>query len=664
MFSKALILKTRLACKGSRKVLAFDLASMGELQFIEPVLLAYTARHPTDLCLVVHNGDTVEAFKDALPQLDGRILHVSRSMLNSLPFPEIDLFLTTEQYDRGLNDVYSISMFHGHAAKGLSFTPQVVTTFDAFFMIGPVHRDTYYEFVNEFLKGIVPENPYLYDVGYPKSDKLINQKYDNFEISRKLSLKPDRKTILYAPAFNEGASLREHGVEIIETLAGQTQFNVVVKLPIECWRPVSDFRATGGVNWFNEIHHLAARYPNLKLYSEYQIDPLLACADILVTCVSSVSFEFLAIGKPVIFIDTPKFFQEVLKKRFSDKNTDSWANRTTVNGGREFGMVISDIQELPKAVQHVLDNLNDFPRQKERLKTYLLFNPGKGTEAAVKKLEELLAANVRTRRTCNNNRLMQVLMSKIQSKLNKRLQTVVNFVLNGLGYSIHCTGEGYIDPSTTIRSAQKENLSLCEYLESRETDPRKKGRRDRIIKKMEENFHLENRANILEIGPGTGMYLEKIIDRGKPKRYEIYETNPGWVKFLREKFSKNQICDVVVQHADGETLQQTSAETFDLVHAHGVFVYIPILSTFSYIREAARVLKPGGYLVFDCYLDTHFKIAEVQSWLSSRWRFPVIFPETLLMEFINQQGLKLQSEFSEVHAASRVNYLIFKKTGL
>ncbi len=37
----------------------------------------------------------------------------------------------------------------------------------------------------------------------------------------------------------------------------------------------------------------------------------------------------------------------------------------------------------------------------------------------------------------------------------------------------------------------------------------------------------------LEIGAGTGMYLEKVIDLYSPRTYEVYETAIDWVAILK-----------------------------------------------------------------------------------------------------------------------------------
>lgn len=397
-------LKLKLMTKGSRRAIAFDISRMGQLQFAEPILLDYAKKHPEDILLLVHKGAISDDFK--IQDLGAKVTPINNAVLRCTSFPEIDLFITTQQYSHGPDGVYSISIFHGQPCKGRTFTPGIVRSFDAFFLYGPLHRQAFDDFVKEFLGGEYPEHLQLFEIGYPKSDDLLNGRFYGPEILEQLGLNPERKTILYAPAFDEGASLREFGLEIIKLLANETNFNVIVKLPFNSWVSTSDFYQTGGVDWFEAISPLEANYPNLRLYKDYKVDPLLACADVLVTCISSVSFEFLALNKPVIFIDTPKYFSGYLKRKYPNRDTVSWASRTTVNGGREFGKVVSNIQELPAAIANVLANSQDFPLQKERLKTFLLYNPGKGTEAAVGKIEELLATKARTSRPGNKSLLL------------------------------------------------------------------------------------------------------------------------------------------------------------------------------------------------------------------------------------------------------------------
>lgn len=664
---RLLVVRLRLAASGGRRsIIAFDLPSAGEWQFLEPVLRRYVEKNPRDQIVIVHHGATVSFVNKEMPLLAKKFLHLDNAVLRTVLFQELDMFLTTEQYRLGMDGVYSVALFHGQPSKGLTFTRKIINGFDAFFLYGDLQALAYEEFVRDNFTDR-PRHVELFKVGYPKSDALLQGAYSREQILAELRLSPEKKTILYAPAFNEYASLRESGIEIIDCLAHNTAWNVLVKLPIECWEPTDNFYASGGRNWFEEIKKMEAQYANLRLFAEYKIDALLACADVLVTCVSSVSFEFFALNKPVVFVETHRFFSKYLQTYFPGKDTQSWASRTTVNGGKEFGLVVEDFAALTTAIETVLASPAAFPLQQARLKSFLLYNPGQAADAAVATIEKLLAQGAVTSRpaatrgffrTCLTGVL--ALLSRIPRFFGQQMRRVFFRFLHGRGFRIEKTGGAYHDPDKLVQAAEHAGMSLCEYLESQETDTRKHGRRDRIIAQMDRLHLFDSCSAVVEIGAGTGMYMEKVVEKARPERYEVYETHPGWCSYLTKSY-KDASCQVVVHASDGETLQGTKDASCRLVHAHAVFVYIPVLKIFSYLREAVRVLAPGGYLVFDCLLDSGFGPGEVQKWLDSRWRFPVLVPEKLLFDFLEQEGVSLVHRFQEIYGESSVDYLLLRK---
>jgi len=647
--------------------IAFGLPSPGELQFLLPVLLRLCERRPDVRVLIAHTGDSLDWFLQAVPGLRGRLLHVREEVLRAGAPPAVDVFATTEQYLCGLDGVYSVCLFHGQPSKGLTFTPEVLAGFDAFFLYGPLQRQAYVEFVEDRL-GRRPRHVALFEIGYPKSDEVLNGRFARETVLADLGLDPDRPTVLYAPAFNEGASLREAGDRVISALAGDGLHNVIVKLPIECWQPRSDQRATGGVDWFQRISALERDFPRLRLMHDYRIDPLLAAADILVTCVSSVSFEFFALGKPVIFVDTPRFFSEYLQRLFPDRYTAPWAHRTTVNGGREFGALVSRVERLPGVVREILARPGEYPRDKERLLSFLLFNPGRATDAAVARIEDLLASRPPARHPLL---IRRSLLASVPGAFRARQAVTRAGALArrcaSRGSATPAAGatgvcRGFRDPRMTLAAAREANQTLCEYLESGEADTRKQGRRDRIIAAMAGRGLLAGAARVVEIGPGTGIYLERVIALARPARYEIYEPHAGWARHLAAAHGGTAGCEFQVREADGETLRRTASGSCDLVHAHAVFVYIPILATLSYLREASRVLVDGGHLVADFILDSGLGPAEAQSWLASPWRFPAVVPRALLVAFASRHGLEPADDFEEVYGAGRCQYVVFRKS--
>lgn len=173
-------------------------------------------------------------------------------------------------------------------------------------------------------------------------------------------------------------------------------------------------------------------------------------------------------------------------------------------------------------------------------------------------------------------------------KIIKRLAFVaVNKLVYIAGYELApLKRNSYIDAAETIRAASLQGQTVCEYVESL-WDQR--GWTDRVIEEMQEAGSLAPCDRVCEIGPGTGRYLERVLQRVSPRQYDIYETADDWAIWLAETYTP----PVVRQPADGHTLRQTPDRSCGLVHAHGVFVYLPFLHAFEYFAEMARVCAGG-----------------------------------------------------------------------
>jgi len=651
--------------KGKRRAIGIDLMSIGEFQFCRNVVESLLTRFPADLFYVFHHEDSQSEFENLYPHLQNRLKNLPYRCLAHYLFRRLDLYITNEQFVTGPPGVYTLTLFHGQPSKGVTFNLHgmyPVLANDALFLYGPLQRQALDEHL-AIQQWTIPNHLSLFEIGYTKSDDLLNGCYDRENILQDLCLDPDHKTIVYAPAFNEGASLRECGLQILQTLCQLSQYNIIAKLPIDCLQPTSNITATGGVNWFEYINALENNYNNFKLFQEYTADKALACADILITCVSSISFEFLALGRPVIFIDTPRFYETSLKAFFPSSNISGFAQRTTVNGGKEFGLTVSTPKQLPEAINEVLTHPDRYPPNKINLLNYLLYNPGHATAAAVEKISELLAKKVKSQRSPKE---VKKLLYRFKGR-NHLVQFAghhVRRLLNRYGYDINRLGSGFLDAEQTVSAAKKQGLSVCEYLENAENDILKRGRRDRIIKELETVGIFAHLRRVCEIGAGTGRYLEKVIDLGRPIVYEVYETNIGWAKFLSAEYNGRNGCKLVCHPADGHTLSYTADSICDLVHSHAVFVYLPLLQSLEYLKESVRISRPGGYIVFDYCPSEKLTLKDANAWLSGTHRFIVLFPRKLLDEFAKQNHLKTIHTFSIIYGDSFVEYIIWQKNDI
>ncbi len=215
---------------------------------------------------------------------------------------------------------------------------------------------------------------------------------------------------------------------------------------------------------------------------------------------------------------------------------------------------------------------------------------------------------------------------------------------------------GYISAKDTVKSAQEEGLSVCDYVEKIWNQV---GETRKVIDSMEKLGVFEKiNPTVCEIGAGTGRYMEKVIERCNPKRYESYETASDWAKWLEKNYN------VISLETDGHSLKKTKDNSIDIIHSHGVFVYLPFFDSLRYFKEIDRVTSANSYIVFDCITEDCLDTKTLTIWLKSKYNYPQILPEKYIFDFFKNTKYKLIGNFFTPYGQGKSKYFVFKRTNL
>jgi SAM-dependent methyltransferase len=112
--------------------------------------------------------------------------------------------------------------------------------------------------------------------------------------------------------------------------------------------------------------------------------------------------------------------------------------------------------------------------------------------------------------------------------------------------------------------------------------------------------HLRADSVVCEVGPGTGRFSRWILPRIPAGELHLVDHSAWIVRFLESYFRDQP--RVHVHLGDGYSLPFSRSGWVDLVFVAGTIIALKLGTIQRYALEFARVLEPGGVVVFD-YMD-------------------------------------------------------------
>lgn len=274
-------------------------------------------------------------------------------------FNDLDMMMDIRLATK-LSDTKLIQVFHGTSDKNYIINEEA-SLYDL--IIVPGKRD--FDRLND------KKNVKM--VGSFKLDKYFNNEINRDELRKRFQLHNNQKVILYAPTWEDIRFSLSHSSfkwlmpELIDKKI--KKFTLVIKP-----HPIL-FTANPRVVKY--IHSKLSNKENIIFLSEDQfVDTLdlMAISDILITDISSVSSEFLAFNKPIIFYDHP-----CIKNNEEEK----WI--------WQCGDVVDNVDDLFKAIETNMKNPRRHEKKRKECARELFYKlDGKSTERAVREIIKIL----------------------------------------------------------------------------------------------------------------------------------------------------------------------------------------------------------------------------------------------------------------------------------
>jgi len=251
-----------------------------------------------------------------------------------------------------------VQVFHGISFRNRAIRPANMGA-DHYLMVGPYMSRKFEE------AGLMKVgDPRQVQVGLLKSDALLDGRLQRSALLDLFGFDGTRPVIAFCPTGQRYNALDQYGLALLHDLQDTGRYDILVKL---------HDHPHGSKDWSEDIADLQG--PHLKIVETYDVMPVLAASDLLITDASSVSNEYVLLDRPIIYMDVPKLIEAAMGKEDSMTDLATWGRRT--------GTVVSSAAALPGAVMEALARPDALSHVRQESAADLFYNPGKAVAAAM-----------------------------------------------------------------------------------------------------------------------------------------------------------------------------------------------------------------------------------------------------------------------------------------
>ena len=225
-----------------------------------------------------------------------------------------------------------VSLYHGLVFKRLSIG-KMLRNYDLGFVTS--------EFFKQYYSKESGTPRKLRITGYPRTDPLINKKWDKKEIIKEINVPFGRRNILYAPTYGQYhkdflLSDIKKNFKDIEDFCKRNACNFLIRMHTAwCRRNPEKYKIL-----INKIKESKNIYDlSTEIYPDVQ--RILYISEVLITDWSSIANDFILLDRPIIFIDVKLPIQE-----FTLKPKDRVGY--IVNNNQDFFEKLQESLETPK----------------------------------------------------------------------------------------------------------------------------------------------------------------------------------------------------------------------------------------------------------------------------------------------------------------------------